>query len=655
MFMNFIKKRFSFLYDGKDIFSHHLTVNKIENENETVFEYLTDDGLKFTNILKQYPDYDAFEWVTWFENTGDKPSKILSDIYDCDTDIPFEYDEQLSWSAYIPERDKDMKIYCPRGSLWDKKEFYTDVDAFQTNSYLNHIYPNQTKHYKTSGGRSSQALAPFFNIHRQNNGIVFAIGWTGQWECSIKRTNTSVNIKSSVENAKFYLLPGEKIRTTSAVLMKYEGTFIESQNKWRRLVKEHFSLIGKPGREQNGPLCAGAWGGMSSDTLIKRINIIKNEKLPFEYIWMDAGWYGTSDKPCPDEFQGDWGESTGDWRVNLNYHPDGLLEVKKAITDSGLKFILWFEPERVKKNTPIAKEHPEYFLKNNDNSDWLLNLGNDDALNYCFKTIAENVEKLGIDFYRQDFNFDPLNIWRMNDVENRNGITEIKHIMGLYKLWDDLLSEFEYLCIDNCASGGRRIDIETLRRSMPLWRSDLQCPANYNIEDTQSHNMQFSLWMPYSGTGSGREWGDVYRFRSAYGGSLATNYTYAENQEFGSPEQIKWLKKYLNEYLSVRKYFYEDFYPLTDSIESEYSWNASQFNAPESGDGMVQVFRHSKSPFKVADFKLFGLDANMNYRITDLDDGSSFYSSGEELMQNGLSVKTDSPRTAKIYVYQTVK
>ncbi len=615
---------------------------------------MTEDGLKFTHILKRYDKYDATEWVTWFENTSDRPSKIISQIYDCDIDIPFEHDDELPWCAYIPESDKDMKIYAPRGSLWDKKEFYCDADAFAENRYLNHIYPNQTKTYKTSGGRSSQALAPFFNIHRQNKGVIFAIGWTGQWSCSIKRNNDSVNIKSGVEDACFYLQPSEKIRTTSAVLMEYEGNFVDSQNKWRRLVKEYFSLIGKDGREKSGPLCAGVWGGMSTKSILERIEIIKKENLPFEYIWMDAGWYGTSTKASPDEFEGDWGEFTGDWQVNKTHHPDGLLDVSKAIKNAGLKFVLWFEPERVKTNAPVFKEHPEYFLSRENDSNHLLNLGNDEAWQYCFDTLSGIIEKLGVDFYRQDFNFDPLNLWRNHDEENRNGINEIKHITGMYRLWDSLLRKFPNLCIDNCASGGRRIDVETLRRSVPLWRSDLQCPANYCIEDTQAHNMQFSTWMPYSGTGSGRDWGDSYRIRSAYAGALTTNYTFSEKDSFGSEEQIKWIKKYLNEYLKIREYFYADFYPLTDSIESEFSWNASQFNRPENGDGMVQAFRHAKSPFAAANFKLHGLDSAKTYSITDLDDESCCEVSGEELINIGLNIKIDAPRNAKIFVYKAI-
>lgn len=86
---------------------------------------------------------------------------------------------------------------------------------------------------------------------------------------------------------------------------------------------------------------------------------------------------------------------------------------------------------------------------------------------------------------------------------------------GFYKLWDSLLERFPNLMIDDCASGGRRIDLETLKRSVPLWRSDYQCHANYDVIGAQCHNQSFNTWLPFSGTGVGRGC-DEYRVRSAY-------------------------------------------------------------------------------------------------------------------------------------------
>ena len=74
--------------------------------------------------------------------------------------------------------------------------------------------------------------------------------------------------------------------------------------------------------------------------------------------------------------------------------------------------------------------------------------------------------------YRQDFNIPPADYWNKNDTADRIGMTEIGHVEGLYKFLDTLLSRHPGLIIDNCASGGRRIDIEMMSRSFVMWRSD---------------------------------------------------------------------------------------------------------------------------------------------------------------------------------------
>ncbi|MBM4095074.1 MAG: hypothetical protein FJ276_37545, partial [Planctomycetes bacterium] len=44
--------------------------------------------------------------------------------------------------------------------------------------------------------------------------------------------------------------------------------------------------------------------------------------------------------------------------------------------------------------------------------------------------------------------------------------------------WDGLLQRHPHLLIDNCAEGARKIDLETIRRSIVLWRSDCQASMN---------------------------------------------------------------------------------------------------------------------------------------------------------------------------------
>jgi len=651
--MEFLKnnRRFDFLYGGKSFANLDCKITQTQNENILTTVYCFADGLKITNIATKYEN--AYEWVNWLENTSSEPTEIISELYDACVALPLPHEEVPEESAFQPEFDELTTVYAPAGSTWDYDEFTSFPDRKTYNRYRGHIPPGSKHQYATTYGRSSESQAPFFNVHKDGVGYIFAIGWSGQWNCFLERTTDDIIVKSKIEDTHFRLLPGEKIRTSSFVVMPYEGTVIDSQNMWRRLVKKHFSLIGAPGRDACGPLCTSVWGAMKTESVLERIDIIKRNNLPFEYLWMDADWYGVDPKPGPDG-RDDWFAHTGDWRVNPAIHPNGLKDVSEAAHTAGMKFLLWFEPERVRRETPIVAEHPEYFIypKNEMNSDLLLDLGNPDAWAYCFDTLSQAISDIGIDCYRQDFNFLPLSYWRKNDTEDRKGISEIKHITGMYRLWDALLEKFPHLLIDNCASGGKRIDIETSRRSIPLWRTDYNCPGNPVPEGVQSHNLSFNTWMPYSGTGTGQLY-DTYRVRGSYGSALVFGLTDNLQEPFGKdPQKIEWLKKQVDEYLKVRPYMSEDFYPLTQVTDRSDTWCAAQFDRPDQGDGIVQVFRREKSPYETAAFCLHNMDENCQYIFTDADDDSEIIISGKDLTANGFSVEIKEKRTAKLYFYK---
>ncbi|MCR4620708.1 MAG: alpha-galactosidase [Clostridiales bacterium] len=571
----------------------------------------------------------------------------MCELWDCAVELPLPHDDNRHINAYLPGDNNCAMLYSPSGSTWSDIEFFDEPSLSEGNHASGMLFPGWKKHFTASGGRSSEKKAPFFNIRKGNIGYVVAIGWSGQWVFECERKNDSIIIKCGIEDVSFRLEPGEMLSTSSIVIMPYEGTFIDGQNKFRRLVKKHFSLIGRPGRLKNGSFCAGIWGGMPTDIILERLDVLDRQALPFEYIWIDAGWYGNGTKPSPDEFEGDWGQHTGDWRVNPFYHPDGLKSVSKKIHESGRGFLLWFEPERVVEGTPIAREHPEYFLRDENSPNLLLDLGNNDAWDYCFNTLSNLIEELGIDFYRHDFNMSPLSYWSDNDAPDRQGISQIKHINGLYRLWDALLERFPHLMIDNCASGGRRIDIETLRRSVPLWRSDAMCPADFKPETAQCHALTFPLWLPYSGTGAGRQY-DIYRARSCYSSCLTVNYAYSQRDLFGSSqEELDWISNMCAEYLRVRPYLEEDFYPLTSLSIYDDAWTVLQYDCPERKEGIILAFRRSESCFDRGSFTLNGAPGVNCFAIEDADSHGLTIINGRE-----ISIELPDKRSSKLLFYK---
>jgi alpha-galactosidase len=341
------------------------------------------------------------------------------------------------------------------------------------------------------------------------------------------------------------------------------------------------------------------------------------ENLPLDYWWMDAGWY-----PC----DGNW-PKTGTWEVDTNRFPGGLRPISNHAHAQGVKTIVWFEPERVHGGTWLAENHPEWILGGRNGG--LLNLGNPEAHRWLTEHIDKLITEQGVDLYRQDFNIDPLSLWQKNDPEDRQGITENHHVTGYLAYWDELRRRHPDMLIDSCASGGRRNDLETLRRAVPLLRSD------YIMEPVgnQGHTYGLAFWMPFQGTGTGSGAISPYLLRS----TMITHFTACFDVRRLDLD-YDMIRRVLSQWRRYAGYYFGDYYPLTPYSLDPSVWMAWQFDAPEKGEGMVQAFRRAESLYEVARFKLRGLEPGARYMLNNLDSGESQTLIGRELLDTGLAV-----------------
>jgi len=250
----------------------------------------------------------------------------------------------------------------------------------------------------------------------------------------------------------------------------------------------------------------------------------------------------------------------------------------------------------------------------------------------------------GIDLYRQDFNMDPLGYWRQHDAPDRQGITEIRHVTGYLAFWDELLRRHPKLRIDTCASGGRRNDLETLRRAVPLWRTD------YILEPIGAQCCSYGIasWIPFHGTGVKES--DAYHFRSMMSPYLNCLWD-ARRTEL----DYDTLRRLLAQWQLAAPNYAGDFYPLTPYSLERHAWIAWQFDRPQAGEGIVQVFRREGSIFRAGDLPMQGLSREGRYLVTDLDapDTPSEYT-GETLLDTGLPVEIRSRPGAVLYHYRRV-
>lgn len=563
-------------------------------------------ALEVRAVAVSYRDFPTVEWTVYFKNGGSADTPILAGIQGLDT----------RW-----ERD-------PSGEFLLHHEFGTFYPNSPTDfmPQESRLGPTLSKRFIPYKGRACADVMPYFNLDRGNqSGVIVVVGWPGAWAAEFARdAKTGIRVTAGQELTHLRLHPGEEIRTPLMVLQFWRGDWIAAQNVWRRWMFAHnLPKFGVTFAASSAAQFAEMIGANESNQ-VEFIDRYREEKLPIDYWWMDAGWYINN---------GRWQEPVV-WKADPKRFPRGLRAVTDHAHAAGIKSIVWFEPERVMPSNSLYTQRPEWLFPNriSPRLSKLLYLGNPEARQWLTDLVDRVLTEEGVDVYRQDFNvLEPAEVWRSNDAEDRQGIFENHHIVGYLAHFDELRRRRPGLVIDSCAGGGSRIDLESMRRALPFWRSDY-C---FDVVSNQCQSYGLSLWVPYFGTATGPRQFTAYELRSNLACPLATAAWDVRDRTLPYDD----LRRAVQQWRSYAENYFGDFYPLTPASLGADVWLAWQFDRPAAGRGVVQAFRRAESVYETARVQLRGLEPAARYRLTDLDrPENARTASGRELMESGLDL-----------------
>ncbi|MBM3888433.1 MAG: alpha-galactosidase [Verrucomicrobia bacterium] len=636
---------FSFTYDGKPsselLGGWELKRSTRELNSQRIEHTLTysdpETGLVVRCVGIEYRDFPATEWVLFFKNTGPRDTPVIEKIQALDALLP-----HAAGAGLI--------VHHARGSDSAHSDFAPLADTLAPGAELK-LHSHGPRGGNRGGGPSIESL-PFFNLQLGDRGVFVGLGWTGPWAASFARDATgTLRAQAGLERTHLLLHPGEEIRSPRILTLFWQGDRLRAHNLWRRLLLKHYSPR-SGGKPFAGLLADGNWGSwMNAERHIEEINFWGDHNLPMECYWVDAGWTDMSLG---------WEAHQSHQVPNPTLFPQGMRPLADAAHRRGMKFLLWMVPESVHPAVGIGKEHPEW-LGQPFGPPWYgkmvfhgLDHGNPQVNQFMIGHFSKVVSDFGVDIFRQD----GCNLWPEDTDPKRAGMSQIQYIQGFYAFWDGLLKRHPHLLIDNCAEGGRKIDLETIRRSIALWRSDCQARMDFDPVVNQGFNYGLLQWIPLCGAVTPLNKLSAYSFRSAYCPALLMGWPMARVSNIKhrwSKVDLDLLRKLLKEYLAVRPYLFGDFYPLMPYSRDQDKWIAWQFDVPEQGEGMVQAFRRSQSIYEIARFKLRGLESGTSYVLTNLDTGESQTLAGRELLDKGLAVPiTEQPGSAVI-VYKKAK
>ncbi len=622
----------SFSYEGKKYvgfdgsFSEVSRSTTAETEKTSTKIVLKKNDLEIMLDMAIYPNHCAYEWTVYFTNKGNKPIGPISEIKAAD----------ISFAGKDPVIKGNTGDYNKRpGSEEETSRYSPYTIDLSSEKVFEQIQPS---------GRSSEYCFPYYDLEYGDEGCFIAIGWVGSWFARFDSTEGEKTVFTGGQAHLNTLLdPGETIRTPLMAFVFYEGRDENrAMNLWRHWIID--CNIPSVNGELVKPLTSATsatyinLASSKENNEVLFLNKYLDNSVPLDSWWLDAGWYYKSGTISVKE----WLE-VGNWRIDKSRFPTEFKAISDITESRDMEFMLWFEPEIVRISNEFLDEDglkPEWIL-GADGTWRLADLGNPAVVEWIFERISSIIENSGVTIYRQDYGHgNPLSYWLANDAEGHTGLTENKYVQGYLDLWDRLLARFPNMFIDTCASGGGRLDLETLRRSVPLHKTDY----NYgDVDMKQSMHQALFGWIPYFGTVNTLNQQDFssYFLRSSYCAFVADGHDVRS-------KKFDWtaLKASFEEVKSINSYYYSDYYPLTEWNYGLTQWKGWEFIDPETQSGFIQLFCPQDCTELTFLVKLYGLEADRQYILTDADGLFSVTVTGKQLMEDGYAISVSQPRTA---------
>ncbi|KAJ5965340.1 hypothetical protein N7481_012054 [Penicillium waksmanii] len=495
--------------------------------------------------------------------------------------------------------------------------------------------------FESATGYSSHLHNPFLAVmdpaSTESNGEVwgFSLVYSGSFSVDIEKGSQGITralVGLNPSQLSWSLGPGESLTSPECVAVYSEngvgGMSRSLHNLYRKnLIKSKFATADRPA-------LLNSWEGLGATFNESTIYQLAKESaaLGIKLFVLDDGWFGDKYPRISDN------AGLGDWIPNPERFPDGLSHavnsitaLKAANTSSNLRFGLWFEPEMVNPNSTLYHEHPE----------WALHAGS------YPRTLTRNQLVLNVALPEvQDFIIDAVsNILNSSDIsyvkwDNNRGIhetpspsTDHEYMLGMYRVFDVLTTQFPDVLWEGCASGGGRFDPGVLQYFPQIWTSD-----DTDAVERITIQMGTSLAYPPSAMGAhlsavpnqqtGRTLPVDFRGHVAMmGGSFGLELDPSdmpEDDKAALPALIELAEK-VNPIILTG-----DMYRL--SLPEESNWPAVLFISEDGNTAVLFYFQINPNiNHAIPWIKMQGLDSGATYRV----DGNSTYS-GSVLMKIGL-------------------
>lgn len=486
-------------------------------------------------------------------------------------------------------------------------------------------------------GRSSNWKLPLMTVCCDDVAVTAGLEWSGLWWMRGKgKGDGEAELSCHIPVNRLRLEPGEVLELPTAHYVFSRGGLDGASNAIRRYIRDRVTPGGteplKPSVSYNH------WFGLGpdidEDTLKARFD--KAAELGISVAVLDAGWYGG----CED---GNFQTGVGNWeRVDSRKFPDGLEPLAARAADKGLDFGIWFEVERAHRTSDWAREHPEWYM--DIGGDYLhLNLAIPEAVDACIRLVGDTVDRLKVKWLKLDYNIGPRPFW---EAEDPTGKIQFAYMRGLYRFFDALREGRPDLVIENCASGGRRIDLGTIAHT------HIQCLTDQteSPEVCRYTVLGANYFLPACVTPIGISFGtperhpahperrlDRHELFSRLPGCMIV---YGDIASLSEAES-RLMKESIALHRDLTEVLNGDFTPLTPRPSVDTDSEVVQFTALNRASALLLAYPgHETGPHETTVVPT-GLDPEADYRVMPIPHAKeqAAVRSGKDLLRDGIPIE----------------
>ncbi|SHF50724.1 alpha-galactosidase [Caldanaerobius fijiensis DSM 17918] len=524
-------------------------------------------------------------------------------------------------------------------------------------------------------GRSSADFYPWFALLDSRGHILSAsVAWSGNWVFRFEKVGNGYLISGGLSDKDFEksLKPGEMMVCPRVIIVEADNFDLdEMANKYIRWGRKYWYPSNSISRD-----LSVEWNhwwpyeDIDINEEIFKANVDKAAQMGIQVCTLDAGWFGPSDKYSR------WYDVRGDWEmVNSVRFSSGIRALADYVHEKGLKFGIWCEIEALGEKAALRFNHPEFEARRDGKSLGYICFGNPEVQEWAFRMLDRIVTEYTCDWIKLDFNLDPGAGCNRIDHGHGEGDGLYEHYMGYYRVLARLRERHPELLIENCSSGGLRMDLGIMRNAYNTYVSD---------PDTPLHDLQLfwgatlilapnvCLHWPWSHSRTDKEGKAPYppldlvnqRIDKAI---LDCYVRIGMLNWFGYSHKLAELPEYVFERLKYHVEFYsryikpfvaeadlyrlcgqtlrEDCLPIKEGSphlvdntiwgKAGDRWSAFQFVMPDKNKSVLFVFRMHNSE-TTRRLKLKGLEPDATYVLTFNDRGERLVAKGQELMEEGL-------------------